>query len=174
MRVLVTLKSVISLQRLPIDSIRRSLNHCRHGLSNVGGLLKRKAEQGVRVVLLVWNEKLSTDRTDGVMATHDNETENFFEGTEVRVQLVTRQKEGGLVEDQFVSFCYSHHQKGHKLLQLCLYVRKTKVPFWPGLARPGGTFVLKSTGGFEQVEWSPCTDIAEEFCVPFGGASSRS
>ena len=77
-------------------------------------MLKRKAEQGVKVVLMVWNEKLSTDRTDGVMATHDNDTENFFEGTEVRVQLVTRQKEGGLVEDQFVSFCYSHHQKGEK------------------------------------------------------------
>ena len=77
-------------------------------------MLKRKAEQGVKVVLMVWNEKLSTDRTDGVMATHDNDTENFFEGTEVRVQLVTRQKEGGLVEDQFVSFCYSHHQKGER------------------------------------------------------------
>ena len=44
--------------------------------------MKRKAEEGVKVVLLVWNEKLSTDRTDGVMATHDNETQNFFEGTE--------------------------------------------------------------------------------------------
>ena len=147
MKVLATLKSVISLQRLLIDSIRRSLNHCRHGLSNVGGLLKRKAEQGVRVVLLVWNEKLSTDRTDGVMATHDNETENFFEGTEVRVQLVTRQKEGGLVEDQFVSFCYSHHQKGHKILQLCKYrvtiplvqnlLLTSKQKFRFGLACPG-------------------------------------
>ena len=154
MRALVTLKSVISLQRLPIDSICRSLNHCRHGLSNVGGLLKRKAEQGVRVVLLVWNEKLSTDRTDGVMATHDNETENFFEGTEVRVQLVTRQKEGGLVEDQFVSFCYSHHQKGHKILQLCKYrvtiplvqnlLLTSKQKFRFGMAWPGKnrTFVF--------------------------------
>ena len=36
---------------------------------------------------------------------------------------------------------------------------KTKVPFWPGRDRPGhsGTLVFKSTGGFEQVEWSPCT-----------------
>ena len=29
---------------------------------------------------------------------------------------------------------------------------------WPGLTWPGqsGTFVLKSMGGFQQVEWSPC------------------
>ena len=127
----------------------------------MGGLLKRKAEQGVRVVLLVWNEKLSTDRTDGVMATHDNETENFFEGTEVRVQLVTRQKEGGLVEDQFVSFCYSHHQKGHKILQLCKYrvtiplvqnlLLTSKQKFrlaCPGLARPKRNFCFSVNGKF--------------------------
>ena len=38
---------------------------------------------------------------------------------------------------------------------------KTEVPFWPCQALPGqsGTFVLKSTGGFEQVEWSPCSMI---------------
>ena len=35
---------------------------------------------------------------------------------------------------------------------------------WPVLAWPGqnGTFVLKSTGGFEQVEWSSCTDMQEK------------
>ena len=34
---------------------------------------------------------------------------------------------------------------------------KTIVPLWLGLGRPGqsGTFVLKSTGGFAQAEWSP-------------------
>ena len=37
-------------------------------------------------------------------------------------------------------------------------VFKTKVPLWPGQARPGqsGTFVLKSTGSFALAEWSPC------------------
>ena len=69
-----------------MSPIHKSWN--RQCLSNVGELLKRKAEQGVKVVLLVWNEKLSTDRTDGVMATHDNETENFFEGTEVSIKML--------------------------------------------------------------------------------------
>ena len=36
---------------------------------------------------------------------------------------------------------------------------KSSALAWPALAWPGqsGTFVLKSTGGFAQVEWSPCT-----------------
>ena len=79
--------------------------------SNVGELLKRKAEQGVKVFLLVWDEKLSTSLCDGMMATHDEDTESFFEGTKVCVKLVVRQKKGGLFEKEFVSFCYSHHQK---------------------------------------------------------------
>ena len=38
---------------------------------------------------------------------------------------------------------------------------KTKVPLWLGLSWPGknGAFDLKSTGGFEQMELSPCTYI---------------
>ena len=43
------------------------------------------------------------------------------------------------------------------LVQNLLLTSKQKFRF--GLARTGqsGTFVLKSTGGFEQVEWSPCS-----------------
>jgi phospholipase D1/2 len=44
------------------------------GNSNVGELLKRKSEEGLKVVVVVWDEKLSTDRVDGVMCTHDNDT----------------------------------------------------------------------------------------------------
>ena len=35
------------------------------GFSNVGELLKAKSDEGVRVLMLVWNEK-SNDITDGV------------------------------------------------------------------------------------------------------------
>merc|ERR1711981_1011334 len=52
------------------------------GLSNVGNLLKSKAEEGVRVILLVWNEKLSTDvLPGGFMGTHDEDTRQFFKDT---------------------------------------------------------------------------------------------
>lgn len=45
-----------------------------NGASNVGELLKRKAEEGVKVLLMVWNEKLSTDNCPGLMGTHDEDT----------------------------------------------------------------------------------------------------
>ena len=44
------------------------------GFSNVGELLKLKAEEGVRVLVMPWNEKMSTDTLPGFMGTHDEET----------------------------------------------------------------------------------------------------
>ncbi len=40
----------------------------------LGELLRKKAEEGVRVLLMIWGE------TTSIMGTHDNETENFFKG----------------------------------------------------------------------------------------------
>ena len=36
--------------------------------------LKKKAEDGVRVLIMIWGE------TTSIMGTHDTETENFFKG----------------------------------------------------------------------------------------------
>ena len=47
---------------------------------------------------------------------------------------------------------------------------KNKVPLWPALAWlcQSGTFVLMSTGGFAQAEWSPCTSIKNcQTCFSF-------
>lgn len=45
-------------------------------------LLKYKSKEGVRVVVLVWDDKTSHDKfllkTDGMMQTHDEETKKFF------------------------------------------------------------------------------------------------
>ena len=60
------------------------------GFSNVGELLKLKAEEGVKVLLMVWNERLSTEQSAGLMGTHDEETRTFFEGTDVQCVLVSR------------------------------------------------------------------------------------
>ncbi|XP_071551933.1 uncharacterized protein [Panulirus ornatus] len=80
---------------------------------NLGDLLKRKANEGVRVLVMVWNEAMSTDiYTPGVMGTHDEETRIFFEGTEVEVFLAPRQKnKGRLMENNYVATLYTHHQK---------------------------------------------------------------
>jgi phospholipase D1/2 len=81
------------------------------GFSNVGELLKAKAEEGVRVLLMVWNEKLSTDSSPGLMGTHDEETRAYFDGTSVECVLVSRAKTDGILADSFVGTCYTHHQK---------------------------------------------------------------
>ncbi len=81
------------------------------GESNVGELLKKKADDGVKVMLLVWNEKLSTDDNPGLMGTHDEDTRKFFADTRVECMLVGRAKREGVLASEFVGSCYTHHQK---------------------------------------------------------------
>ena len=81
------------------------------GASNVGELLKAKAEEGVKVLMMVWNEVLSTEKSPGLMGTHDEDTRRFFEGTDVECILVPRQKTDGILANSFVGTCYTHHQK---------------------------------------------------------------
>ncbi|KAI7745940.1 hypothetical protein M8C21_010614 [Ambrosia artemisiifolia] len=63
----------------------------------LGELLKYKSEEGVRVLLLVWDDKTSHHKffikTDGVMQTHDEDTRKFFKHSSV------------------VGTLYTHHQK---------------------------------------------------------------
>lgn len=81
----------------------------------VGELLKRKADEGVRVLIMVWNEKMSTGVTAGFMGTHDEETREYFLESNVEVAVVPRMKalEGmsAFFQDQFAQTCYTHHQK---------------------------------------------------------------
>ena len=84
------------------------------GLSNVGELLKRKADQGVRVLILIWNVKdiMSFFKNEGVMLnTHHEETKKYFANTAVECILVTREKHGSLSENEVKSTMYTHHQK---------------------------------------------------------------
>uniref|UniRef100_A0A0A8YKS5 Uncharacterized protein n=1 Tax=Arundo donax TaxID=35708 RepID=A0A0A8YKS5_ARUDO len=61
---------------------------------NLGELLKYKSQEGVRVCLLVWDDKTSHDnfflRTGGVMQTHDEETKRFFKHSSVICVLSPR------------------------------------------------------------------------------------
>uniref|UniRef100_A0A0K2T5Y1 phospholipase D n=1 Tax=Lepeophtheirus salmonis TaxID=72036 RepID=A0A0K2T5Y1_LEPSM len=81
------------------------------GDSNVGELLKRKADEGVKVLILIWNEKLSSEENPGLMGTHDEETRLYFEDTAVKCLAVARVKFESLLASEFVSSCYTHHQK---------------------------------------------------------------
>jgi len=83
------------------------------GASNVGQLLKSKADDdGVKVLMLVWNDKSSNDMNmAGMMGTHDEDTRRYFEGTSVECVLVPRSKSDGVLANEFVGTCYTHHQK---------------------------------------------------------------
>ncbi|KAL6629733.1 hypothetical protein ACP70R_029498 [Stipagrostis hirtigluma subsp. patula] len=95
----------------------------------LGDLLKYKSQEGVRVCLLVWDDKTSHDnfflKTKGVMQTHDEETKKFFKHSSVICMLsprypssklsMVKQKETTLSATcpaaQVVGTLYTHHQK---------------------------------------------------------------
>ncbi|KAJ6336369.1 hypothetical protein OIU78_012882 [Salix suchowensis] len=89
----------------------------RGGDLNLGELLKYKSQEGVRVLLLVWDDKTSHDkfflRTNGVMQTHDEETRKFFKHSSVNCVLSPRYASSKLsiFRQQVIGTLYTHHQK---------------------------------------------------------------
>ncbi|KAM7256873.1 hypothetical protein ACFE04_012614 [Oxalis oulophora] len=91
----------------------------RGGDLTLGELLKYKSEEGVRVLLLVWDDKssLSGDtffvQTAGMMGTHDEETKKFFKHSSVTCILSPRYASNklGLLKQQLVGTIFTHHQK---------------------------------------------------------------
>ncbi|XP_058222372.1 phospholipase D gamma 1-like [Rhododendron vialii] len=83
----------------------------------LGDLLKSKSQEGVRVLLLVWDDPTSRSilgyKTDGVMQTHDEETRRFFKHSSVQVLLCPRTagKKHSWVKQREVGTIYTHHQK---------------------------------------------------------------
>lgn len=83
----------------------------------LGDLLKYKSQEGVRVLLLVWDDKTSHSKlfinTAGVMATHDEETRKFFKHSSVTCVLSPRYASNKLsiFKQQVVGTLYTHHQK---------------------------------------------------------------
>ncbi|KAM0884353.1 hypothetical protein ACQ4PT_031030 [Festuca glaucescens] len=83
----------------------------------LGELLKFKSQEGVRVCLLVWDDKTSHDKlfikTGGVMGTHDEETRKFFKHSSVICVLSPRYASSKLsiFKQQVVGTLFTHHQK---------------------------------------------------------------
>ncbi|KAL6522092.1 hypothetical protein OROMI_031969 [Orobanche minor] len=84
---------------------------------NLGELLRYKSQEGVRVLLLVWDDKTSHNtfflKTEGVMQTHDEETRKFFKHSSVTCVLAPRYASSKLsfFKQQVVGTLYTHHQK---------------------------------------------------------------
>ncbi|KAI3464763.1 hypothetical protein Pfo_021426 [Paulownia fortunei] len=102
----------------------------RGGNLNLGELLKYKSQEGVRVLLLVWDDKTSHSKffinTTGVMQTHDEETRKFFKHSSVTCVLAPRyastklsifKQQACFILSSFpfstlvVGTIYTHHQK---------------------------------------------------------------
>ncbi|KAK3429834.1 hypothetical protein EUGRSUZ_E01326 [Eucalyptus grandis] len=85
--------------------------------STLGELLRTKSQEGVRVLLLVWDDPTSRNilgfTTDGIMATHDEETRRFFKHSSVQVLLCPRVagKRNSWIKQREVGTIYTHHQK---------------------------------------------------------------
>ncbi|KAH9751187.1 phospholipase D [Citrus sinensis] len=87
------------------------------GELSFGELLKHKSQEGVRVLLLIWDDKTSHDnlfiKTEGVMQTHDEETRKFFKHSSVNCVLAPRYASNKLsiFKQQVVGTLFTHHQK---------------------------------------------------------------
>ncbi|CAH9127347.1 unnamed protein product [Cuscuta epithymum] len=84
----------------------------------LGDLLKKKAGEGVRVLLLVWDDRTSSEYIHrvGVMATHDEDTRKFFANTAVECVLCPRNADAGSellqdIEATTRTTLFTHHQK---------------------------------------------------------------
>uniref|UniRef100_A0A1D1YKT4 Phospholipase D n=1 Tax=Anthurium amnicola TaxID=1678845 RepID=A0A1D1YKT4_9ARAE len=98
-----------------ITLVRDSERQKPGGDVTLGELLKKKASEGVRVLMLVWDDRTSVGllKKDGLMATHDEETANYFHGTDVHCVLCPRNPDdgGSFVQDLQISTMFTHHQK---------------------------------------------------------------
>ncbi|TYG66108.1 hypothetical protein ES288_D06G241100v1 [Gossypium darwinii] len=98
-----------------IKLIRDLKRSKRGGDTKLGDLLKKKASQGVRVNVLIWDDRTSVGalKKDGLMATHDEETEKFFEDSDVNCVLCPRDPDDGgtIVQELQISTMFTHHQK---------------------------------------------------------------
>nr|XP_011461950.1 PREDICTED: phospholipase D delta-like [Fragaria vesca subsp. vesca] len=86
----------------------------RGGDLTLGEFLKYKSEEGVRVLMLVWNDKTSNDvYSAGMMGTHDEETRKFFKNSSVTCVLAPRYGSSKLsiIKQKVVGTVFTHHQK---------------------------------------------------------------
>ncbi|KAJ6393767.1 hypothetical protein OIU77_023075 [Salix suchowensis] len=84
----------------------------------LGDLLKTKSQEGVRVLLLVWDDPSSKSifgnpKREGLMHTSDEETRRFFKHSSVQVLLCPRSAGKGhsFIKKQETETIYTHHQK---------------------------------------------------------------
>lgn len=98
-----------------ITLVRDSRRPKPGGDMTLGELLKKKAGEGVKVCMLVWDDRTSVGllKKDGLMATHDEATAQYFQDTDVHCVLCPRNPDdgGSRIQDLQISTMFTHHQK---------------------------------------------------------------
>ncbi|XP_043716589.1 phospholipase D beta 1-like [Telopea speciosissima] len=124
----------------------------------LGDLLKSKSEEGVRVLLLVWDDPSSKNilgyKTDGIMQTHDEETRRFFKHSSVQVILCPRSggKQHSWIKQQEVGVIYTHHQKTVIVDADAGYNKRKIIAFVGGLDLCGGRYDTPSHSLFRTLQ----------------------
>lgn len=78
----------------------------------LGEMLIQKAEEGVKVLVMVWDEFASGPVMKGMMGTHDEEVVTYFRKTKVHAVKVSRENDkDGPLADIFDNLLFTHHQK---------------------------------------------------------------
>ena len=78
----------------------------------LGEMLKQKAEEGVTVCVMVWDEYASGKLYKGLMGTHDEEVHAYFKKSKVTSIKVGRENaKDGPFADLNDSLMFTHHQK---------------------------------------------------------------
>ncbi|KAG8075361.1 hypothetical protein GUJ93_ZPchr0006g42088 [Zizania palustris] len=102
-----------------ITLIRDGARQRPGGDATLGELLKRKAKEGVRVLMMVWDDVTSMQPLHKLgikwsyMQTHDDDTLAYFENSGVHCVLCPRHPDAGdgIVMGAKVTFTATHHQK---------------------------------------------------------------
>ncbi|KAG8080868.1 hypothetical protein GUJ93_ZPchr0007g3550 [Zizania palustris] len=81
----------------PVKLVRESTKPVPSGSPlTIGDILKSKVQEGVRVIVLLWDDKTSHDKfllkTDGLMHTHDEEARKYFRHSGCRNLFTHHQK----------------------------------------------------------------------------------
>ena len=94
------------------DELTKELVHGKYS-PRLGDLLMSKAEEGLVVNLMQWDDFSSNMVVEaGKMGTHDEKTRNFFEGTKVNARFMSMVNgEMNTIEGQNTKMAFTHHQK---------------------------------------------------------------
>lgn len=139
----------------------------------LGEMLIQKADEGVCVCVMVWDELASNRFYNGIMGTHDEEVISYFRRSKVHAIKAGRQnaKEGPL-SDLNDAVMFTHHQKTVVVTRIDPESGKHRVEAWVGgLDLTNGRYDNQShtlfrslNDGFHQVPdfWQACAFVSAQ------------